>query len=169
MIRFVPGYRQGRGRDPIYIKGSVPHDPSVSPHKTLWQPPGRGGCVLSGGAGTIAVCWAPMARANPRLLISLTGYLAPTSGSVQVAAYPLPDVRAEELYRLSAGTTAPLSGDDSPGVFGLCSALVECVPQADRAARPFAQPAVPAWNPYCRGSNPEQSFGRRTGSVWRTA
>ena len=38
------------GRDPIYIKEAPII--KVPPHKTLWQPPGRGGCVLSGGAGT---------------------------------------------------------------------------------------------------------------------
>ena len=37
----------------------------------------------------------------------LTGYLAPTSGSVQVAGYPLPDVRAKSCIGYLPEATAP--------------------------------------------------------------
>ena len=45
--------------------------------------------------GQICGLLGPNGAGKSTIMNILTGYLAPTSGSVQVAGYPLPDVRAK--------------------------------------------------------------------------
>lgn len=100
--------------------------------------------------GQICGLLGPNGAGKSTIMNILTGYLAPTSGSVQVAGYPLPDVRAKSCIGYLP-EQPPLYPEMTVQEYLDFAARLKHVPQADRAAQILRTARRPAWNPYCRG------------------
>ena len=84
--------------------------------------------------GQICGLLGPNGAGKSTIMNILTGYLAPTSGSVQVAGYPLPDVRAKSCIGYLP-EQPPLYPEMTVQEYLDFAARLKHVPQADRAAQ----------------------------------
>ncbi len=84
--------------------------------------------------GQICGLLGPNGAGKSTIMNILTGYLAPTSGSVQVAGYPLPDVRAKSCIGYLP-EQPPLYPEMTVQEYLDFAACLKHVPQADRAAQ----------------------------------
>lgn len=84
--------------------------------------------------GQICGLLGPNGAGKSTIMNILTGYLAPTSGSVQVAGYPLPDVRAKSCIGYLP-EQPPLYPEMTVQEYLDFTARLKHVPQADRAAQ----------------------------------
>lgn len=84
--------------------------------------------------GQICGLLGPNGAGKSTIMNILTGYLAPTSGSVQVAGYPLPDVRAKSCIGYLP-EQPPLYPEMTVQEYLDFAARLKRVPQADRAAQ----------------------------------
>ena len=84
--------------------------------------------------GQICGLLGPNGAGKSTIMNILTGYLAPTSGSVQVAGHPLPDVRAKSCIGYLP-EQPPLYPEMTVQEYLDFAARLKRVPQADRAAQ----------------------------------
>lgn len=84
--------------------------------------------------GQICGLLGPNGAGKSTIMNILTGYLAPTSGSVQVAGYPLPDVRAKSCIGYLP-EQPPLYPEMTVQEYLDFAARLKHVPKADRAAQ----------------------------------
>ncbi len=84
--------------------------------------------------GQICGLLGPNGAGKSTIMNILTGYLAPTSGSVQVAGYPLPDARAKSCIGYLP-EQPPLYPEMTVQEYLDFAARLKHVPQADRAAQ----------------------------------
>ena len=96
----------------------------------------------------------PNGAGKSTIMNILTGYLAATEGQVTVAGHLLPEeADAAKACGLSAGTAAPLPGDDGGRVPRLCRRTERRQEKPTARHRCSLPPTVPVWKMSCPGSS----------------